>query len=52
MTQDCTHALVLALGLSLITASHLPNVVADPDLCGHTKFGIDHIQSGHLTKTA
>ena len=51
MTQDRTHALVLALGLPLITASHLPNVVADPDLCGHTKFGIDHIQSGHLTKS-
>ena len=51
MTQDRTHALVLALGLSLITASYLPNVVADPDLWGHTKFGIDHIQSGHLAKT-
>ena len=51
MTQDRTHAPVLALGLSLITASHLPNVVADPDLWGHTKFGIDHIKSGHLTKT-
>ena len=51
MTQDRTHALVLALSLSLITASYLPNVVADPDLWGHTKFGIDHIQSGRLAKT-
>ena len=51
MTQDRKHALLLALGLSIITAAHLPNVLADPDLWGHTKFGIDHIQSGHLATT-
>ena len=39
---------LVALTATLLTLPHLITVKADPDLWGHTLFGIAHIQSGRL----
>ena len=51
ITRSGGHLAALAAGLSALTFRYLQSVPADPDLWGHTKFGVDHIQSGHLART-
>ena len=38
-------------GLAALVFQYLQSVPADPDLWGHTRFGLDHIQTGHLART-
>lgn len=40
-----------ALTAALLTLPHLITVKADPDLWGHTLFGLTHVQSGQLAST-
>lgn len=41
----------LVAGLAALVFRYLQSVPADPDLWGHTRFGLDHIRTGQLART-
>ena len=51
MKTSSRSLLALAAGLAALVFRYVQSVPADPDLWGHTRFGLDHIRAGHLART-